>query len=95
MPDWSNDAKCIEEDPDLFFPTGDGVRAQPQVELARMVCAECPVRLACLRFALATNIDYGVWAGTTPLERHRMRRRAKLTPNSRKLVARQRVSSPS
>jgi hypothetical protein len=68
------DPACIL-DPELF--TGPaGVEADDEPELdrlarldaARAVCAECPVRLECLAYALRTRPTAAVWAGWTPPE---------------------------
>lgn len=77
--DWSNQAACLEEDPELFFPVGESVTAQRQTRQAQAVCEACPVRNPCLTFALNTNIAYGVWGGTAPMERARMKRRFEIT----------------
>ena len=62
-------------DPELF--TGPvGVEAEDEllehqaarIEVARQVCASCPVRLACLAYALRTRPAAGVWAGFTAEE---------------------------
>jgi len=50
----------------LFFPS-DGVG----VQVAQRICAECPVKVPCLRYALAHRVDDGVWGGAS--ERHRRR----------------------
>lgn len=73
MPDWSNQAGCLSEDPDLFFPTSEGTRALAQIAEATAICATCPVTAKCLSFALYNNIEYGIWAGTTPYERTLLR----------------------
>ncbi|RNL77617.1 WhiB family transcriptional regulator [Nocardioides marmorisolisilvae] len=73
--DWSNSAACLEADPELFFPIGESPTAQRQIEEAREICANCPVRRPCLSFALKTNVQYGIWAGTVPVERARLRKR--------------------
>jgi WhiB family redox-sensing transcriptional regulator len=70
-PDWHADAACRDTDPATFFPT-KGVNVGP----ARKVCARCPVRDACLAFAMSDASIKGVWAGTTERQRKRMRRRA-------------------
>ncbi|WP_051549226.1 WhiB family transcriptional regulator [Nocardioides sp. URHA0032] len=88
MHEWSTDARCLHEDPELFFPRGEGSRAQRQIEAARVVCASCPVRGDCLAFAVTTDAQYGVWAGTTPRERRRLRRRAGLAASPRRVVRR-------
>ena len=43
-------------------------------EIARPICATCPLQVRCLEYALANNIDHGMWGGTTPRERRRIRR---------------------
>jgi WhiB family redox-sensing transcriptional regulator len=86
--DWSTEAICLQEDPELFFPSGDGGRAQGQIEMARSVCARCPVRSDCLTLALTTDAKYGIWAGTTPVQRRRLRRRAGLASTPRRVVRR-------
>jgi WhiB family redox-sensing transcriptional regulator len=60
---------CRQEDPDLFFPIGDGEAFQPQINQAKAICFGCPVRSACLETALAARDLDGVWGGTSPSER--------------------------
>ena len=62
--------RCVGLDPDLFHPArGDmGTIAE-----AKAVCAGCPVREACLDYALANSEHFGVWGGTTERERRRLR----------------------
>lgn len=71
---WRDDALCRDTDPDLFFPVGTTGQALVQIERAKNVCNECPVRLECLDFALETNQDAGIWGGTSEDERRLMRR---------------------
>lgn len=71
--EWRAAAACRDADPELFFPVGDAGPARRQERHAREVCAGCPVREQCLRWALAHGAE-GVWGGTTTAERHRMRR---------------------
>jgi len=67
---WRLDAACRDLDTAVFFPeTDEGVAA------AKAVCATCPVREACLQFALVTRQDDGVWGGLDENERRRVRRR--------------------
>jgi WhiB family transcriptional regulator, redox-sensing transcriptional regulator len=47
-----------------------------QIAEAKTVCARCEVRSECLAFALATWQPYGVWGGTSPEERARLRKKA-------------------
>jgi WhiB family transcriptional regulator, redox-sensing transcriptional regulator len=72
--DWVQRAKCKDEDPELFFPIGTTGPAAEQIERARAVCMQCPVREPCLEWALATGQDAGVWGGTSEDERRAMRR---------------------
>jgi len=37
------------------------------------VCGFCPVRRSCLAYALADDEDYGVWGGTTEVQRDVLR----------------------
>jgi WhiB family transcriptional regulator, redox-sensing transcriptional regulator len=72
--DWRDDAACIDEDPELFFPIGTTGPAVEQAEEAKTVCLRCDVREPCLEFALATNQDAGVWGGLTEDERRSLQR---------------------
>ena len=73
---WRGRAACRGEDPELFFPVGSsGPAALAQIVAAEAICARCPVREACLRFALDTGQDYGIWGGLAEDERRRLRRR--------------------
>ena len=66
---WMADGKCRELPPETFFPS-DGVG----VDAARRICADCPVKMECLEYAMANHIDHGVWGGTSERERRRMAR---------------------
>ena len=66
---WMADGKCREMDPALFFPS-DGIG----VQVARRVCAECPVKAPCLEYALYNRIEHGVWGGASERERRRIAR---------------------
>jgi WhiB family redox-sensing transcriptional regulator len=71
--DWRSDAACSGVDSDIFFPAAEeDAEATAQ---AKSICAECPVREACLQYSLATNQTAGVWGGLDAGERRRMRRR--------------------
>ena len=63
--EWRDRAACRDTDPELFFPIGTTGLAIDQIEAARTVCLQCPVRQECLEFALATNQEAGVWGATT------------------------------
>jgi WhiB family redox-sensing transcriptional regulator len=74
-PDWWAQASCRGKPAGWFFPDkGDAV----ELVLARRVCGACAVKSRCLAFALAESGIDGVWAGTTPEQRRRMRPRTVL-----------------
>jgi WhiB family transcriptional regulator, redox-sensing transcriptional regulator len=84
--DWYEQAACRDLDPDRFDydPETD---PPAKAEAAKGVCAGCPVRDACLDFALerpAAEDTTGVYGGLTPAERLARRSGA---PSSRRLVA--------
>jgi WhiB family redox-sensing transcriptional regulator len=72
---WRADAACRGEAAELFFPSGSTGPALTQIAKAKEVCARCPVREACLEFALGTGQRYGIWGGLTEDERRSVRRR--------------------
>ena len=62
-------------DPELFTgPSGIEPEDEPEldraarVDAAREVCADCPVRLPCLAWAVQARPAAGVWAGLLPEE---------------------------
>lgn len=71
--DWRNRAACREVDPDLFFPVGVSGPALLQIEEAKRVCRACPVHSPCLRWAVESGENTGVWGGTTEDERRMLR----------------------
>lgn len=75
---WQQYGACRDSNPDLFFPVRSGNQALVDVRAAKRICAACPVIGACLRYALTEPETYGVWGGTTPLERRAIRRRRRL-----------------
>ena len=72
--DWRAAGACVTADPDLFFPVSGRGASAAQAERARRVCAGCQVRSQCLAFAMQTKSAEGIWGGTTPEERSRIRR---------------------
>jgi WhiB family redox-sensing transcriptional regulator len=67
---WLGAAACRKVDTGIFFPRGTPNFVQVANELAKAVCATCPVRSQCLSFALSTDQEYGVWGGYDEKERH-------------------------
>lgn len=51
-------APCQQNDPDLWF-----AESPYEIERAKELCAECPVREACLAGAVERGEHAGVWGG--------------------------------
>lgn len=68
--EWMAEGNCRFEPPATFFPS-DGVG----VEVAKRICATCPVKEPCLEYALDYRIDHGVWGGTSERQRRRILRK--------------------
>lgn len=69
MTDYRHGARCADvPDPEVFFPLDERTGSGP----AKLVCAACPVRAACLDWALTAGV-VGVWGGTTTEERRSLR----------------------
>ena len=71
--EWMARGSCRFEPPATFFPS-DGVG----VEVAKRICASCPVQGACLEYALEHRIDHGVWGGASERQRRRILRKRRL-----------------
>lgn len=70
---WRQQGACNGLDPAVFYPDSEEAS-----DLAKSICAECPVRVNCLEYALAIREKDGVWGGATDKERRkiiRLRRR--------------------
>jgi len=57
---WRKHAACRGLDVEAFYPVTDD---EADAAEAKAICAECPVRQACLEHALAQREREGVWAG--------------------------------
>jgi len=68
--EWMADGECRNHAPETFFPS-DGVG----VDRARKICATCSVKDHCLEYALAEEIEHGVWGGCSERERRRILKR--------------------
>ena len=65
-----DDAACVEVTPDIFFPEiGTNFTLD-----AKRICAGCAVVDVCLEYALEHEIVWGIWGGTNPQDRKRIRR---------------------
>jgi WhiB family transcriptional regulator, redox-sensing transcriptional regulator len=49
---------CRSQDPELFF-----AESPADVEYAKSLCLDCPVRMQCLAGALERREPWGVWGG--------------------------------
>jgi len=80
LTEWMDQGNCRHEPPSIFFPS-DGVG----VEVAKRICATCPVVDTCLTYALDNRIDHGVWGGSSERQRRRLLkgRRLPVSANAR------------
>jgi len=73
---WQDHAACKGMDNELFFSErGDTLG----VELGKQVCAECPVKVQCLEYAIENREKYGIWGGKSERQRREIRRRRHMT----------------
>lgn len=66
-----------EKVPEIFFPEDFLPNTHPRlrteaIETARSICMKCPVIDKCLKVGMFE--EYGIWGGTTPEQRRRIRR---------------------
>jgi WhiB family redox-sensing transcriptional regulator len=77
---WRKRAACLDEDPELFFPTGSTGPRLEQVAAAKIICHRCKVVESCLKFAVDFDQEAGVWGGLSADERGALNERsARLT----------------
>jgi WhiB family redox-sensing transcriptional regulator len=65
-----DDGVCVGLDPGVWL-----LKPGESAATARRLCAECPVRVECLEFAIGNGEPVGIWGGMTPEERVRYKRR--------------------
>ena len=75
MMTWRYRAACPDESYEFFFPIGNASSADLQIEKAKAVCRRCAVAEACLKWAIESGQDAGVWGGLSEDERHALQRR--------------------
>lgn len=75
--DWRDQAACLEVGYAIFFPEGPPSAVESGNREAIRICQRCPVAAECLAHALERDERYGIWGGTTPYERARMKGRKK------------------
>ena len=68
---WRDDAACLDHPAEWFT----GPHAPGDTRRAIDVCNTCPVKQPCLEAALQIEVsaDLGIWGGTTPTTRRRLR----------------------
>ncbi len=66
LPGWQAMGACRSIADDTWFPDDDAT-ARKAAAIDR--CSFCPVRRSCLAHALSAGEEYGVWGGTTELQR--------------------------
>jgi WhiB family redox-sensing transcriptional regulator len=54
----TDDLPCLSGDPDLFF-----AERPDELEQAKALCVDCPIRSQCLAAALDRGEPWGVWGG--------------------------------
>jgi len=42
-------------------------------DMARELCFSCPIQLECLEYAILNKEKFGIWGGTLPAERKRLK----------------------
>jgi WhiB family transcriptional regulator, redox-sensing transcriptional regulator len=72
---WRSCAACLDENPELFFPLGNAGPASYQIDKAKVICRRCEVADTCLRWAIESRQDDGVWGGLSADERRALKRR--------------------
>jgi WhiB family redox-sensing transcriptional regulator len=65
---WRTHARCRGVDPLIFHPLNE----EDAAEDAKAICELCPVREACLEYAISAREKDGVWGGLTARERRRV-----------------------
>ena len=65
------DPPCSRHDPDLWFSESSGT-TNDQTRTALALCAVCPIRAACLAYALRRQEQFGVWGGLTTSQRNKL-----------------------
>jgi len=66
-----DDCVPCRDSPEAFLPPT--FLNSPLVEIAKSICSTCGVQQACLDWAVDRPWVEGVYGGTTPLERRRIR----------------------
>jgi WhiB family redox-sensing transcriptional regulator len=68
IPEWVSEGVCGQVDPEIMFPDKGG-----STQDAKRLCMTCPVRVACLTWALDNDEWFGVWGGKSERERRALK----------------------
>jgi hypothetical protein len=72
-----SDIRCTEV-PDAFYPEplpSGGKAEYFDLAGAQKMCSECPAIKTCALYAILANETEGIWGGTTPNDRRKIRNR--------------------
>lgn len=74
--EWFKRAACRDSDPESFFPLGDPDGSNLDTwNAAKAFCTmRCSVSRDCREYAIKNRLEHGVWGGTDPRQRDRIRR---------------------
>jgi len=75
----AEDVVPCRDAPELFFSIDKdephrGSQQNNHYQAAKKMCAQCPIKMQCLEYALETRQPYGVWGGLTAKERRGLRK---------------------
>lgn len=74
---------CLSNDPEIFF-----AETPHDVEVAKALCLDCPVRRECLTGALDRSEPWGVWGGELFFQGHVIpRKRPRGRPRKNEVAA--------
>lgn len=72
---WQGRAACRGPHTRVFFPPSHFERRDEREDRegrAKAICRACPVRRACLDYALSIREPHGIWGGLNELERRQI-----------------------
>ena len=79
---WQSEAACADSDLSLFFAPNYFEKKRRKLSReaeAKKFCDECPVRSACLNYAIRLNEEHGIWGGLNEAERRSLVRIREMT----------------
>lgn len=62
---------CTNTDPEIWF--GDLEEGYDYSRMAKELCKLCPARKPCAEYAIVAKEQHGIWGGTSPKSRQRIR----------------------